>query len=65
MRAVFADTFFWAALTSTDDAAHERALDFGRSIAPERIVTTDEVLVFGFFRWRTAQRPCQGRKECG
>jgi len=44
VKAVFADTFYWAALTSTGDAAHERALDFSRSIAPDRIVTTDEVL---------------------
>jgi predicted nucleic acid-binding protein len=26
MRSVFADTFYWAALTSTEDAAHERAI---------------------------------------
>jgi len=44
MKSVFADTFYWAALTSTDDAAHERALAFSRSVQPERIVTTDEVL---------------------
>lgn len=44
MKAVFADTFYWAALTSTDDGAHGRALDFSRSITPDRIVTTDEVL---------------------
>jgi predicted nucleic acid-binding protein len=44
VRAIFADTFYWAALTSTDDAAHERALVLSRSIAPDTILTTDEVL---------------------
>lgn len=44
MNAVFADTFYWAALTSTDDADHGRAMDLSRSIVPDRIVTTDEVL---------------------
>ena len=44
MRAVFADTFYWAALTSPEDSAHRRAMDLSRSLAPDRIVTTDEVL---------------------
>ena len=44
MNAVFADTFYWAALTSTGDAAHKQAVELGRHIAPESIVTTDEVL---------------------
>lgn len=44
MRSVFADTFCWAALTSTEDAAHERALSLSLSIKPGKIVTTDEVL---------------------
>ncbi|MGO9258365.1 MAG: hypothetical protein ACLQU1_18920 [Bryobacteraceae bacterium] len=44
MRIVFADTFYWAALTSTEDAAHERAMDLSRALAPDKIVTTDEVL---------------------
>jgi uncharacterized protein len=44
MRAFFADTFYWAALTSTADAAHEQALAVSRSVRPDRIVTTDEVL---------------------
>lgn len=44
MKAVFADTFYWAAVTSTEDAAHERAMAFSRSFAPDKIVTTDEVL---------------------
>ena len=45
MKAIFADTFYWAALTSIDDPAHARAMDLSRSLAPDRIVTTDEVLV--------------------
>jgi len=44
LKAVFADTFYWAALTSTNDAAHERALALSRSFAPRQIVTIDEVL---------------------
>jgi predicted nucleic acid-binding protein len=44
VKAVFADTFYWAALTNEDDSAHQRALGLGRALTPERIVTTDEVL---------------------
>ncbi len=44
MKAVFADTFYWAALTSIDDPAHAKAMNLSRSLAPDRIVTTDEVL---------------------
>jgi len=44
VTAVFADTFYWTALTSTEDDAHKRAMDFSRSLMPNRIVTTDEVL---------------------
>ena len=44
MKAVFADTFYWAALTSTEDSTHARALAFSRSLPPDKIITTDEVL---------------------
>ena len=44
MNAVFADTFYWAALTAVDDPAHVRAMEISRSLAPDRIITTDEVL---------------------
>ena len=44
MNAVFADTFYWAALTSTEDNSHARALAFSRSLQPDKIITTDEVL---------------------
>ena len=39
MSAVFADTFYWIALTAPQDAAHERARQFTGDI-----VTTEEVL---------------------
>lgn len=39
MRLVFADTFYWIALTVPADAAHERA-----SQIKDEIITTDEVL---------------------
>jgi len=45
VKAVFADTFYWAALTSAEDSSHVRALEFSRSAQLDRIVTTDEVLV--------------------
>jgi predicted nucleic acid-binding protein len=44
VTAVFADTFYWTALTSTEDNDHGRAMDFSRSLEPKTIVTTDEVL---------------------
>lgn len=44
MKAVFADTFYWAALTSTDDAYHSRAIQYSRSLHPEKLITTDDVL---------------------
>ena len=39
MKAVFADTFYWIAITAPTDAAHLRASGFTNDI-----VTTDEVL---------------------
>ncbi|MGH9639299.1 MAG: type II toxin-antitoxin system VapC family toxin [Bryobacteraceae bacterium] len=44
MKAIFADTFYWAALTSAGDTAHEQAIALSRSLSPDKIVTTDEVL---------------------
>lgn len=35
MKAVLSDTFYWAALTSTADGAHERAMNLSRSLALE------------------------------
>jgi len=45
VRTIFADTFYWAALTSPDDTFHLKALEFSRRLSPERIVTSDDVLV--------------------
>jgi len=39
VKAVFADTFYWIALTMPSEAAHRRALEFNGNI-----ITTDEVL---------------------
>ena len=44
MKSVFADTFYWAAPTSTEDAAHERAMVLSHTLDPDKIITTDEVL---------------------
>ena len=43
MSAVFADTFYYLALISRDDAAHVRALEYSRS-SNARLVTTAWVL---------------------
>jgi predicted nucleic acid-binding protein len=45
MRAVFADTFYWVALTSPDDTRHRDAIAFDKVLANATIFTTDEVLV--------------------
>ena len=45
MGPVFADTFYWVALTNVKDAAHERAKTFSRSSSLSSIVTTEVVLV--------------------
>ncbi len=44
MTALFADTFYWIALTDFTDSAHERALTITSERATSSIVTTDEVL---------------------
>jgi predicted nucleic acid-binding protein len=44
MSAVFADTFYWIALTNLQDSEHERAKHFSRSVRPAAIVTTEYVL---------------------
>jgi hypothetical protein len=35
VNAVFADTFYWAAVTNIDDLAKDRALTISRSVAPD------------------------------
>lgn len=44
MSAVFADTFYWVAVTNAQDRAHEKAKAFTRSGPPGTICTTEEVL---------------------
>ena len=44
MKPVFADTFYWIALTNRKDSNHQRVRDFDRSLSSRMIVTTDEVL---------------------
>jgi hypothetical protein len=44
MTAVFADSFYWIALTNPRGAFHDTVLEFSRSLRPRAIVTTDEVL---------------------
>ena len=41
MGPVFADTFYWIALTNVKDAAHEQAKAFSRSSSLSSIVTTE------------------------
>lgn len=44
MKAIFADTFYWVALTNADDMSHGDAVAFDKSLATVTILTTDEVL---------------------
>jgi hypothetical protein len=44
MTAVFADTFYWVALTDPDDALYEQASRAESQLVDMPIVTTDEVL---------------------
>jgi predicted nucleic acid-binding protein len=44
MTAVFADTFYWVALTDHDDALYEQAVKAESALANAPIITTDEVL---------------------
>ncbi len=45
MTALFADTFYWVALTNVRDSAHEQAKSFSRSLSPGSIVTTEPILI--------------------
>jgi predicted nucleic acid-binding protein len=44
VRAVFADTFFWVALTNPNDSRHQEAIGLEAVLAGATIVTTDEIL---------------------
>ena len=45
MRTVFADTFYWVALTNPDDTRYRDAVAFDAMLTDATIFTTDEVLV--------------------
>jgi uncharacterized protein len=45
MNAVFADTFYWIAITNVQDFEHDRVKTYTRAFKPEFIYTTEEVLV--------------------
>jgi predicted nucleic acid-binding protein len=45
MSTLFADTFFWIAVTNVQDLAHESAMALAFSSPPATIVTTEEVLI--------------------
>ena len=44
MNAVFADTFYWIAITNLQHQAHEKAKAFSLSTTPGALCTTEEVL---------------------
>jgi predicted nucleic acid-binding protein len=44
VRAVFADTFYWIALTNKRDSAHRAVMEFSAKLARRTAVTSDEVL---------------------
>lgn len=44
MSAVFADTFYWIALTDSTDSSHRRALALTSDLANASVVTTDEII---------------------
>jgi uncharacterized protein len=41
---IFADTFYWIALTNKRDSAHRAVVDFTATLGPRTVVTSDEVL---------------------
>ena len=45
MKAVFADTFYWVALTNPDDTRYRDAVALDTALTNAKIITTDEVLV--------------------
>ena len=57
MTTLFADTFYWIALTDTTDSAHRRALEIAAELRVWEIVTTDEVLGEFLTFFATAPEP--------
>lgn len=45
MNPVYADTFYWIALSDARDGSHGRARELDRTLRHDQIVTTQEVLV--------------------
>jgi predicted nucleic acid-binding protein len=45
VRAVFADTFYWVALTNPDDSRYQDAIALDNVLAGAVIFTTDEILI--------------------
>jgi predicted nucleic acid-binding protein len=45
MNAIFADTFYWIAITNVQDLAHGRAKTLVPSLQPTTLLTTEEVLI--------------------
>ena len=60
MTALFADTFFWIALTDATDSAHQRALTLAAEWVSD-IFTTDEVLVEYLTFFATAHEDLRSR----
>jgi len=50
MLTIFADTFYWIALTSAKDQWHEHAKQLSASLTGAQLVTTEEVLA-EFMTW--------------
>jgi predicted nucleic acid-binding protein len=44
VSAVFADTFYWIALTNNRDTAHQAVMKFTTGLGPRTVITSDEVL---------------------
>lgn len=44
MRPVFADTFYWIALTNKRDSAHRAVMELSTKLPPRMVVINDEVL---------------------
>ena len=64
-KVVFADTFYWVALTNPADSRYQEANAFDKSLAGTRIVATDEVLAeFLTFFASDAWFASQGGVDC-
>ena len=62
MSAVFADTFYWIAVTNLQDLAHEKAKAFAFSTTPVAICTTEDVLTEYTVQLRAASRRLPGHR---